>query len=359
MTRRPGSRLSAFTLVELLVVIGIIALLISILLPALNRARSQANTVACQSNLRQIVTGMQLYAQEWQGAFPGSPLTSSRFLFQNPEVNANPRTSPLYTQNNCPDIVQIWDWMCPIARQMQQVFDTGPSVASRIDRFDKLKESGVFKCPEQSFIATPYTSDGGPSFAAMFAPSYSTGLQFHYLPNTTGSSSPQPPVGTTMGRHEIAAPRSYRPKITAVGSAASKIFIADGARFATQSNPPSINLAFRGTFGGTFSDVGAISRYSRAWDRSKAPGNTSTSGTSAADPRLYTYRHGGKELGKAGDYYRFNAAFFDGHAETLGDLEGARIEYWAPKGTQIIQRGELWEDVVRRYWPSGSTYEVP
>src|SRR5438874_12008656 len=68
--RRRRQRRLAFTLVELLVVIGIIAVLIGILLPVLNKARERAKITACASNERQIYQLFALYAAQNKGWLP-------------------------------------------------------------------------------------------------------------------------------------------------------------------------------------------------------------------------------------------------------------------------------------------------
>src|SRR6059058_675293 len=129
-----------FTLVELLVVIGIIALLISILLPALNKARKAANTVKCMANLRSIGQGLQLYASQNKNYIPGSPNTSARHLWE--------QHAPNYGNGYCPGISQIFDWQAPIAKMLGIPFDEGDSNVSRYKRTVTLMRHQAFLCPE-------------------------------------------------------------------------------------------------------------------------------------------------------------------------------------------------------------------
>ncbi len=75
---------NAFTLVELLVVIGIIALLISMLIPVLNKVKENANTVKCASQMRQLVTAILMYAGDNKSNFPWPPQIGEVYVANDP-----------------------------------------------------------------------------------------------------------------------------------------------------------------------------------------------------------------------------------------------------------------------------------
>ena len=81
-----------FTLVELLVVIGIIALLIGILLPVLGKARSAARQTKCASNLRSVGQGLMVYAADFKGALPAA------YIYKGMQIGANVQTPDAATQ---------------------------------------------------------------------------------------------------------------------------------------------------------------------------------------------------------------------------------------------------------------------
>ena len=70
MKHQAPFRRAAFTLIELLVVIAIIAILASLLLPALARSKSKAKEIECVNNLKQTAIGLRLWANDQNGAFP-------------------------------------------------------------------------------------------------------------------------------------------------------------------------------------------------------------------------------------------------------------------------------------------------
>src|SRR2546428_7055140 len=77
----PRTRKRAFTLIELLVVIAIIAILAAILFPVFAQARDRARMSACVSNMRQIGSGLMMYAQDYDETFPYTFFTEKEPIY--------------------------------------------------------------------------------------------------------------------------------------------------------------------------------------------------------------------------------------------------------------------------------------
>ena len=173
-------RRSGFTLVELLVVIGIIAVLIALLLPALQRAQEQARSISCASNMRQVYQFALLYAHDNRGTlpipsfWPGDPQSKT-------SVGIQMTASGTYDYSNG----TLWSYMPGGPQVRQRLFvcpSDGPDRAS--GNREENAEAGHPRNYSYNFnVWLRGISSGRVSFPAFGGAGHNLGLritQFHH-----------------------------------------------------------------------------------------------------------------------------------------------------------------------------------
>ncbi|NOX59305.1 MAG: prepilin-type N-terminal cleavage/methylation domain-containing protein [Planctomycetes bacterium] len=332
---------TAFTLVELLVVVSIIALLISILLPSLQRARDQAKQVKCTAHQRGLATAAFTYTTEENEWIPGSPGTSGSMLLGRDWGAANVIELPR-------SAVQTFDWMGPLAAVQMKM--SLPS--NRIERWKQLI-TGIFECPSNRFKAPSWGgSDPQQLFPTQKLVSYNMMRNMLWWQDSSSAPDFVANPGVTFHRtipDQTLLRTGYEPKINQLGTPAEKVFISDGSRFTklTNENDPrspvilDYDVNWKGGLGGAFADGGPTvqSQYTRSY-RLNEPS------------KFFAYRHRkGRKTGAAsqsqGDKSNgLVVSYWDGHAEWMSAQKSRLPNRWWPKGTRIA-RGDFNNNTIR------------
>jgi prepilin-type N-terminal cleavage/methylation domain-containing protein/prepilin-type processing-associated H-X9-DG protein len=320
----------AFTLVELLVVIGIIAVLVGILLPVLGKARQSANTVVCLSNLRQVGTALQLYIGANKGYFPG-PNTTGIGLYRGGAFGGSAE-SP----------VQDWDWVSPMLGKVMS-FRAGPAADNnvRLWKYREIMESKL-RCPENNNrYAVLYSGTALPGSGHPVLMSYSTPSAFHFMP--TGYSSTQYIVedaGLTTDYFTL--PRDYVPRLARIGKPAQKVFAFEGARYWNGAANPYFDYS-------TDTKTASLQGRPQGNFHSRGPGMYAGSGEPYAFQQIFTANPKTSvprpefKMASLRHRLRMHVQYFDGHVESLTFEEAARAELWAPKNSKVVSSsGLMW-----------------
>ena len=152
---------SGFTLIELLVVIAIIALLVSILLPSLNRAKELAKVVICASNLKNTALGFVFYSEDYDGFMPAA---YDRHLEPPPPAPIGPSTWMLQLSRGGYKEYNRDLWRCPSYDVNYPMFG---------DRYG-FRQSSTYCSDYYNIVSDPVTwweGDDGKTYTSSFAPS--------------------------------------------------------------------------------------------------------------------------------------------------------------------------------------------
>jgi prepilin-type N-terminal cleavage/methylation domain-containing protein/prepilin-type processing-associated H-X9-DG protein len=324
----------AFTLVELLVVIGIIALLISILLPALGKAREQANTVKCMSNVRQLAMAAVTMSAERKGYI--QPTSEKETVaYQDPS-----RQKFIYWLPGSGNQVPVpADWASAML----------PYLGDRTSQtfMDSKEKSHIFRCPNDpgldlrpvgyqiivnqnlsTFVPISYGINA--DIASLVKPDGFGQYNYSGTVGTYGSSRTYP------GKQKTGQPLNA--KLSSVHKAAETLLFADcGVRPTMRANGSIVNAPGSSDNALEFSATLAYSTH-YIEDNTAIPDaiKGTLEGVAKTDRlgRKIPYnRHGkGRKQGTAAEFWnwkgaKINVAFCDGHAESVdvGDFKKVRV----------------------------------